>query len=297
VYDATNEPHEFVAERREQAIEQACEFFGVARDELRISEPGGVYGLANRVAIVAVLHSRRAPPPDRGGPRGPRERGGSRGERRPGRDRGSGRGRRGEGRGEGRSRRERGGDEVDTSPVPEATEPSVGTMMGSLGDVGRFVCGVVERMALGPFEIGESDEDGMLVIQLRGGAARSLSGSDGRAGDALQLLANQAAVRADEEAPRVVVDVEGDSDAREHRLATLAERVARRARESGRPVKLDAMNGRDRRLIHLALRDEADIATMSTGTGRYRQVVVVPEGAPEFEEARREAEAAAQSAD
>ena len=54
------------------------------------------------------------------------------------------------------------------------------------------------------------------------------------------------------------------------------------------------MNGRDRRIVHLALRDEADVATMSTGEGRYRQVLVVPEGAPEYEEARREAAAAAE---
>ena len=73
----------------------------------------------------------------------------------------------------------------------------------------------------------------------------------------------------------------------------LAERVARRARDSGRAVRLDPMNPADRRLIHLALRDVDDIATMSTGEGRYRQVVVVPEGAPDFDKAKREAEVAA----
>jgi spoIIIJ-associated protein len=57
-------------------------------------------------------------------------------------------------------------------------------------------------------------------------------------------------------------------------------------------VALDAMNGRDRRAIHMALRDEADVATMSVGEGRYRQVVIVPEGAPEYENARRESELA-----
>jgi hypothetical protein len=35
---------------------------------------------------------------------------------------------------------------------------------------------------------------------------------------------------------------------------------------------------------------------MSTGEGRYRQVVVVPEGAPEYEEALRESEAASERA-
>jgi hypothetical protein len=57
------------------------------------------------------------------------------------------------------------------------------------------------------------------------------------------------------------------------------------------------MNGKDRRLIHLALRDEDDVATMSTGEGRYRQVVVVPEGAPEYEDARKESERASDRGD
>ena len=173
-------------------------------------------------------------------------------------------------------------------------EPSVGTVSGTVGEVGGFVCGVIERMDLGPFEISESGEGRMLVLQVGGVAAPGLAGSDGRAVDALQLLANQAAGRLSEEPPRVVIDVEGDVEARESRLTKLAQRVARRARETGRVVRLDPMNGKDRRIIHLALRDEEDVATMSSGQGRYRQVVVVPESAPEFEEAQRESEAAAE---
>jgi len=62
-------------------------------------------------------------------------------------------------------------------------------------------------------------------------------------------------------------------------------------------VALDPMNGKDRRAIHVALRDEDGIATMSVGEGQYRQVVVVPEGADEYEEASRKSEEAARSDD
>ena len=283
MYEATNEPREFIGEGRAEAVAMACEFFGADEEALLITElkPGEVYGLANRAVVVAVPRDR--PPPARERTRGdaPGRRGRERNER-PGR----------QDRGERRDRGER-----PRRPAPRAeepTEPSVGTMSGTVGDVGAFVCGVIERMDLGPFEIGESGEGGLLVLEVRGAAAPGLAGSDGRAVDALQLLANQAAGRLSEEPPRVVLDVEGDSEARESRLTKLAQRVARRARESGRVVRLDPMNGRDRRIIHLALRDEEDVATMSTGEGRYRQVVVVPEGAAEFEEAQREAEAAAE---
>jgi spoIIIJ-associated protein len=184
----------------------------------------------------------------------------------------------------------------EDSPRAEA-EPSVGTPRGALGEIGQYVLGVVERMELGPFEIGENAESELLVIDLKGAAARELVAGDGRPVDALQLLANQAASRGEAEGPRVVLEVEGDAQSRETLLARLAERVAKRARETGRAVALDPMNGKDRRLIHIALRDEEDIATMSIGEGRYRQVVVVPAGAAEYEQARREAAAAADRTD
>ena len=147
-------------------------------------------------------------------------------------------------------------------------------------------------MGLGNFSLTETEEDDFLVIQLEGAAADRL-GADDRAIGAIQLLANQAAMRADEDPKRVVVDCEGDADQRESFLERTAGRAARRARETGRSVALDPMNGRDRRALHMAVRDIEGVATMSVGTGRYRQVVIVPEGAPEYQEAieaSREAE-------
>lgn len=173
----------------------------------------------------------------------------------------------------------------------------MGHAAGELGAVGQFVLGVIERVDLGPFEIAETSDEGLLAFEVRGAAAPHLVGSDGRAVDALQLLANQVAGRESSEPPRVVLEVEGDADAREDRLTKLAQRVAKRALDTGHAVRLDPMNGRDRRQIHLALRDEESVVTMSSGEGRYRQVLVVPEGAPEFEDAQREARAAAQRSD
>ena len=51
------------------------------------------------------------------------------------------------------------------------------------------------------------------------------------------------------------------------------------------PSALDPMNARDRRILHVTVKDIDGVATMSVGSGRYRQVVVVPEGAEEYEEA------------
>jgi spoIIIJ-associated protein len=165
----------------------------------------------------------------------------------------------------------------------------VGTATSDLGELGAFVKGLVERMELGPFELSETKEnESLVVIQLRGPGAQRLVGSEGRTVDAMQLLANQASLRiSGDDAPRVVLDVEGDGDQREVYLTRVAERAASRARETGRPVALEAMNPKDRRSVHVALREVDGIATMSVGDGHYRQVVVVPDNAPEYEEAKR----------
>jgi len=136
-------------------------------------------------------------------------------------------------------------------------------------------------------------EGNLDVVAVNGEAARALTFEDGRPVEALQLIANQAALQADDDAKRVVVDVEGSSEARETFLTRLVSTVVRRARDSNRSMRLDPMNGRDRRIIHLAVREMDGVATMSVGEGQYRQVVVVPEGAPEYEEARSQSETAA----
>jgi spoIIIJ-associated protein len=113
--------------------------------------------------------------------------------------------------------------------------------------------------------------------------------------EAVQLLAQQVALRlaGEGEPARVVVDFEAEGEDREVFLQRVAERVAKRAIETGRAVALDPMNPRDRRLIHVALRDDSRVVTVSRGEGRYRQVVVIPEAAPEFEDARASARAQA----
>jgi predicted RNA-binding protein Jag len=225
----------------------------------------------------------------RGGPRGRGNDHGDRGEKedrgdrndrggdRGGRSERGGRGGRGDSRGETRERLE---------PVaPVAVEKSKGSIKGTVGPIGDFLKGTLELMKLGDFEISESSEGDFLIYQLSGPAAEVLQQGDGRATDALQLVANQVSMRQSDDAPRIVVDVEGGGDEREETLSRLADRAVKRAKDTGRSIALDPMNSRDRRAIHIAIREVDDVATMSIGEGRYRQVLVVPEGAPEYDDA------------
>ncbi|HIF98812.1 MAG TPA: hypothetical protein EYQ54_17640 [Myxococcales bacterium] len=314
MYDKKSEANEFVGESAEEAKAAAARFYGVEVSELKVSVPkeGEVYGLNGRVALVAFPSSvvPGSKPGDDGGRRGERGggRGGGRGNDRGGdrgNDRGGDRGGRNRDRSGGRDRGRRTESADDrprdtasrepavpaplASPAPpaEAVE-STATRVGELTAVGTFVLGALERMSLGDFELSESTEDdsGLIVVQIRGEASSVLGSGGVRTAEALQLLANQAAKQISQDAGRVVIDVDGNSDERETSLATLAGKAADRASDSGRTVALDPMNPRDRRIVHVALRDTEKIATMSMGEGRYRQVLVVPEGASEYENAQ-----------
>jgi len=302
MYDPKFEAREFIGQDAAEATAKACSYFGLDAGSLLVRELPEVSGLAGRSLVVAQPRDAR----QQGGgeraresrgrdePRGGRERGGRDGRERGGRDRDrGGRGGRERGGREGRERpaREFGGREREPEPVAvereaEPSGPSLGSARGELGAVGDYVKGLIERMGLGSFEIERIEQEGVEVFRVEGEAAQGLTAGDGRSPDAIQLLANQASAQTGDDAPRVVVDVAGNQEKREAFLSRVAERAAARARETGRTVALDPMGPRDRRSIHVALRDAADVATMSVGSGSYRQVMVVPEGAPEYAEAR-----------
>ena len=58
--------------------------------------------------------------------------------------------------------------------------------------------------------------------------------------------------------------------------ATAAEKVKR----SGTPFRFNPMNSRERRVIHIALRNEHELRSESSGSGPFRHVVIYPAGMP-----------------
>ncbi|MBN1401709.1 MAG: hypothetical protein JXA74_12775, partial [Anaerolineae bacterium] len=75
--------------------------------------------------------------------------------------------------------------------------------------------------------------------------------------------------------PNLVLDVEGYKARRVESLRALAKRMADQARETGRPVILEPMPAYERRIIHLALRDDPDVYTESTGKDEHRKVQIL----------------------
>ena len=74
----------------------------------------------------------------------------------------------------------------------------------------------------------------------------------------------------------IVIDVEGYKRRRCEGLRALAGRLAAQVKARRMPFTMEPMSPFERRVIHLALADNPDVTTESTGLGEGRKVVIMP---------------------
>jgi spoIIIJ-associated protein len=124
-----------------------------------------------------------------------------------------------------------------------------------------------------------------LVIQ--GDPSGLLIGRGGQTLDALEFVVNRIVGHEDAEAPRLSVDANGYRARRRAGLEEQARRAAARARSTRRAQTLAPLPPRDRRIVHLTLRDDPAVSTRSVGEGPLRRVVVAPTGRRQARESRQ----------
>jgi spoIIIJ-associated protein len=92
----------------------------------------------------------------------------------------------------------------------------------------------------------------------------------------IELLAMEMLRLPGNEHEKVCFDCMNHRAMRLEELRMAASVAAERVRKSGVPYKFAPMSSRERRIVHLALRDHADLYTESQGEGGRRFVVVSP---------------------
>ncbi len=120
------------------------------------------------------------------------------------------------------------------------------------------------------------DEDGNVLVQMDGDTQGILIGRRGETLDALQYLTSLKVNRGREEYIRVTLDSEGYRKKREEALIRLANRMANRAKKTGRSVSMEPMNPYERRIFHSALQACPGISTHSEGEEPNRHVIITP---------------------
>jgi spoIIIJ-associated protein len=93
---------------------------------------------------------------------------------------------------------------------------------------------------------------------------------------ALELLALEMLRLPSGEHEKISFDCQNQRSLRLEELRLAAAVAAERVRKTGMPYHFTPMSSRERRIVHLALRDHADLRTESDGEGMRRCVVVYP---------------------
>jgi spoIIIJ-associated protein len=119
-------------------------------------------------------------------------------------------------------------------------------------------------------------EPGAVLLNINGADLGVLIGRQGETLRDLQFLTCLIISRHTQRWPNVIVDVEHYKSRRQKSLVDLAKRMAERVRITAQPVSLEPMPPHERRIVHLALREDPDVFTESMGQDEKRKVVIMP---------------------
>lgn len=158
----------------------------------------------------------------------------------------------------------------------------------AVGSEGRRILeGVLDRMGVegyvtvqhssAPGPEGETQHSIMLYVEgLDEETVGLMIGRRGETLRSLQFLINTLVNRHVGRWPQLVIDIGNYRQRRQESLEGLARRVAEQVRATGRPHVLDPMQAYDRRIIHMALREDDTVYTESSGEGENRKITIFP---------------------
>lgn len=123
-------------------------------------------------------------------------------------------------------------------------------------------------------------DDQQLRFEVNGGQPALLIGKRGQTLEALQTIVEKAVRRVDGHELRLEVDVEGYLAKKRAGLEHSAARMAQKVAAKGCPTSVGYLNAHDRRVVHLALKENAAVRTKSIGEGPLRKLMIYPRQKP-----------------
>jgi spoIIIJ-associated protein len=115
-----------------------------------------------------------------------------------------------------------------------------------------------------------------ILVDFSGPDASLLVARGGELLHALEMITVESVAGMLDEHERISFDALGFRQARTDELVMSARVAAEKVLKSGTPYAFSPMNSRERRVVHLALRDEPELRTESEGEGPARHLVVYP---------------------
>ena len=125
-------------------------------------------------------------------------------------------------------------------------------------------------------EVARDADPELLELNIKGDGSGLLIGRHGQTLDALEYLVNRILARRIKDAAPISIDTESYRARRRGQLHRMALAKGEEAKREHQSVMLEPMPPRDRRIIHLALKDDPMLTTRSAGDGFLRSIQIVP---------------------
>lgn len=165
---------------------------------------------------------------------------------------------------------------AEDSEQPADTRPTA-DLKAQIDEAGSVLKQILELMGeQATIEVVCDDDPDMLELNIKGDGSGLLIGRHGQTLDALEYVVNRIITRRIRDAAPISVDTESYRARRRGQLHRMALAKGEEAKREHQAVTLEPMPARDRRIIHLALKDDPLITTRSAGEGFMRSVEIVP---------------------
>ena len=115
-----------------------------------------------------------------------------------------------------------------------------------------------------------------LYLEIKGDREGILIGRHGRTLESLQILVNRMVNKRLAKPLRVVLDIDDYRKRRADTLTKMAIRIGEKAKGKGHPLSIGPFDAHDRRLIHIALKEDPSLRTESLGEGKLKKVTIIP---------------------
>lgn len=117
-----------------------------------------------------------------------------------------------------------------------------------------------------------------IIVKFSGADIDLLLGNKAELLLALELVTQEMLRLHSDDHSRISFDANDYRALRIEELRVSALAAAEKVRHTGEPFRFNPMNSRERRVLHIALRNELDLRSESAGSGPFRHVVIYPAG-------------------
>jgi spoIIIJ-associated protein len=240
--------YEFEGKTKEEAIKSACEELGVSEEKLEIEVLSygstGIFGLvgAKKAQIKVTLREAKKARID---------------EERPKPDKKE--------------------DEEKPDKKEDEEKPVKEEDLEAVADIAQKTSEDIISYVVDDATVTVEKYPDVIKVRIEAGNAAILIGKHGRTLDALQFIIRKIVRKKTDTKVRISFDVEGYRDRRKASLTQMALRLGEKVKRSGKPATISPMNAYDRRIVHIALKDDTSVRTQSMGSGLFRKLVVLPQ--------------------